>query len=903
MSPDSSESTPHDIYRLPTNVKPSHYDVTFWTDLESLEFGGLVAVDLDIREDTSAIVLNCANDLKLGDASVQCADQLQSAQIVADKELGRATLNFIATLPAGSKAQVKIAYSATLRGSMNGYYKSAWQRNGKTEYYGLTQFQPTDARAAVPCWDEPQLKATWTITMISRAETVNISNMAAESEVAYDPTSAPKSDGSLGTLLATLPKKDARWKITKFQETPPISSYLVAFANGPFAHLETKVVMPLSGRTVALRVYATPDIVHQGEFCLEVTAKVLPLYETIFDIEYPLPKLDVLAANDFDMGAMENWGLITGRTAVFLMDPKKADIASRKAIAGTQSHEVAHMWFGNITTMAWWDNLYLNEGFATLMGDIVLSTLFPEWESTSAFVATHVTRAMTLDAKRSSHPIEVECPDANFINQIFDGLSYSKAASVLRMLSEYIGEERFLEGVTLYLKKHLYGNTVTRDLWDGISAASGEVIVHLMNNWITKIGFPLITVTETSTGIHVRQDRYLDNGTPTADENETIWNVPLVILTVDGNGRVHVDKTAILEQREKTIALDTSRTFKLNAGTTSLYRVSYIPERLEKIATEAAKEDSVFSLSDRIGLLYDVSELSKAGLTQVSSLLTLFDIWRNETNYLVWASMLSSFGEIAAAFEENTEISAGLRAFIRNLFGPLVQRLGYEFPEGESVDIVQLRKTAILGAVVGRDEGVTQELRSRFTDYIKTGDKTRIPSDLKKPIFTTAARYGGREEFDALLKIIEDPVNAADRSAAIRAIGSTEDSSLLDELFSYTLTKARDQDVVHFCLGLEANPLARPLLVPFFTNNYEGFRKRFATNSMLKYLVTTCFRGLSTQQAHDDAQEFFKDKDITRYSMALAQALETVRTRIAYIERSHEDLFHWLTKWEERSKL
>ncbi|KAJ7824168.1 leucyl aminopeptidase [Mycena olivaceomarginata] len=707
MSPD-----PHDRYRIPTNIRPSHYDVTFWTDLESLEFGGHVAVDLDILWESAEHLVNDKNF-----SSVQCAalegDQLQSAQIVADKELGRATLNFI----------VKIAYSATLRGSMNGYYKSAWQRNGKTEYYALTQFQPTDARAAVPCWDEPQLKATWTITMISRAETVNISNMAAESEVAYDPTSAPKSDAGLATLLSTLLKKDVQWKLTKFQETLPISSYLVAFANGPFAHLETKVVMPLSGRTVPLRVYATPDIVHQGEFCLEVTAKVLPLYETIFDIEYPLPKLDVLAANDFDMGAMEvvNWGLITGRAAVFLMDPKKADIASRKAIAGTQSHEVAHI-------------------------------LFPEWESTSAFVATHVTRAMTLDAKRSSHPIEVECPDANFINQCF-------------ACSQYIGEERFLEGVTLYLKKHLYGTPLLAIFGTAYQLLLvGEDIVRLMNNWITKTGFPLITITETSTGIHVRQDRYLDNGTPTADENETIWNVPLVILTVDGNGRVHVDKTAILEQREKTIALDTSRTFKLNAGTTN--RVSYTPERLEKIATETAKEDSVFSLSDRIGLLYDVSELSKASLTQVSSLLTLFDIWRNETNYLIWASMLSSFGEIAAAFEGNTEISAGLRAFIRTLFGPLVQRLGYEFPEGESVDIVQLRKTAILGAVVGRDESATQELRSHFTDYIKTGDKTRIPSDLKKSIFTTAARYGGREEFDAPLKIIEDPVNAADRSAA-----------------------------------------------------------------------------------------------------------------------------------------
>ncbi|KAF7361545.1 Aminopeptidase 1 [Mycena sanguinolenta] len=877
MALDPSKPISQDKYRLPTNVKPTHYDLTFWTDLESLEFGGFVTVDLEILEEVSAIVLNCSDDLKLGDASVRCitldVHELQSARIVADKELNRATLNFNTALPAGSKAQVKISYTAMLRGSMNGYYKSAWQRDGKTEYYALTQFQPTDARAAVPCWDEPQLKATWTITMISRAETVNLSNMPAESEAPYDPSSA------FGTLLSTLPKKDAQWKITN-------------------------VVMPLSGRTIPLRVYATPDIINQGQFCLDVKAKVLPLYEKIFDIEYPLPKLDTLAANDFDMGAMENWGLITGRTSAFMTDTTKVDIAQRKWVAGTTSHEVAHMWFGNITTMEWWDYLYLNEGFATLMGEsVVLGKVFPEWKVDASFVASHVHTAMLLDAQLSSHPIEVECPDANFINQIFDGLSYSKAAAVLRMLSEYIGEERFLKGVSLYLKEHLYGTSVTLDLWNAISTASGEDIAQLMDNWITKIGFPLITVTETPNGIHVRQDRYLANGAPTEDENQTIWNVPLAILSVDADGLVHVDKNALLGEREKTFVIDTSRTFKLNAGTIGTYRVSYTPERLSKIATEAAKPDSVFALSDRIGLLFDVSELLKAGLTQVSSLLTLIDTWRNESSDLVWRSMLNSLKGITNPFESHPKILTPLHAFIRTLFVPLVQRLGYEFPAGESVDVVQLRKNAILGALEGQDESVTQELLSRFTDYMKTGDSSRMPPDIKSPIFVTAARYGGREHFEALLKIIDNPANPADKDVAIRAIGSVEDLDLMKELFEYIRTKARDQDVIIFFLGLEINPLARQSLVSFFKENYEAFSKRFATNSMLKYLVTTCFRGLSTQEAHDDVEAFFKGKDTTRYSMALAQALETIRTRIAYIERSRDDLSSWLKQWEERFKL
>ncbi|KAJ7666625.1 leucyl aminopeptidase [Mycena polygramma] len=903
--PLEASAVEQDKYRLPTNVKPAHYDLTFWTDLKALEFGGFITIELDVLEKTSAIVLNCSDDINVETASVHCAsldvNQSQSTDI-ASQESGRLTLTFLVALPTGSKAKLEIHYNAKLRASLNGYYKSAWKNDGKTEYYALTQFEPTDARAAFPCYDEPGLKATWTITMISRSETVNISNMPAESDVVYDASSATL-NGNLATLLSRL-SKDVQWKITKFQKTPSMSSYLVAFANGPFAHLETKIVMPLSGKTVPLRVYTTPDMIHQAGFCLDVTAKVLPLYEKIFDIEYPLPKLDTLAVNDFDLGAMENWGLITGRANCFLIDADKGDIASRQWIASVQSHEVAHMWFGNITTMEWWDYLYLNEGFATLMGEaIVLGEVFPEWEVNSKFVSRHLNRALILDAKQSSHPVEVKCPDANFINQIFDGLSYSKAASVLRMLSHYIGEEQFLKGVSLYLKEHLYGNTVTSDLWDGISAATGKDITRIMNNWIVKIGFPLITVTETPNGIHVRQDRYLSSGPPEADDNETIWNVPLGILTVNEDGTVYVDNTAILEEREKTLAIDINKPFKLNAGTTGLYRVLYTSERLSKIATEAAKEDSVFSLSDRIGLIYDVSQLAKAGLTKLSSLLTLVDIWRNETNHLVWGSILTGLSGALSAFEHDFQIDANLRAFIRTLFVPLVQRLGYDDTEGESVDIIQLRKTAIRGASEGRDESIVRELRSRFADYMKTGNDTKLPSNIKPTIFATVARFGGREEFEALVDIIENSNVPADKPEAIHAIGCTQDLSLVDKVFSYILTKVRDQDVPTFFLGLESNPISRPLLAQFFKDNYETFSQRFAANSMLKNLVSASFRSLATQEDHDAIVAFFKDKDTTRFNMALAQALETIRDRIAYIERSHDDLSDWLIKWEQRSNL
>ncbi|KAJ6513872.1 leucyl aminopeptidase [Mycena vitilis] len=895
-----------DKYRLPLKVRPRHYDVTVSTDLETFKFGGFVNISLDILEETSTIELN-SNDLDLGPASISCdasqSVETQSGQTV-DKEQQRVTFAFPSALPAGSKAELKVSFNGILRTSMTGYYLSTWEQDGQKKHYALTQFEPTDARTAFPCFDEPLLKATFAINMVSHADTVNLSNMPAISEEIHEPTKASDGTSHLSKMLASLPSEH-KWKITRFQTTPPMSSYIVAFANGPFVYREQKVVMPLSGKTVPLRIYSTPDVIHQADFALDVAARVLPIYETVFDVEYPLPKLDTLVASDFDAGAMENWGLITGRTTALLLDPAKADINAKKNVAVTQSHEVAHMWFGNITTMRWWDNLYLNEGFATLMGEvIILGKIFPEWKANSEFISDHLQSALALDAKLSSHPIEVECPDANHINQIFDALSYSKAASVLRMLCDFVGEEKFLKGVSLYLKKNLYGNTVTNDLFEGISTAAGVDTVRIMDNWIKQQGFPVITVTENPNGIRVRQDRFLETGQVDPKENEIIWNVPLSILTTDSNGQAKTDKTAILEEREKDITLDTSGVFKLNAGTVGVYRVLYTPERLAKIAAEASKENSIFTLDDRMGILYDVMALSKAGLAKLSDTLTVIDLWSNEKEYLVWASVSESLSSLVSTFSESLENIEILRAFIRSLVVPIVKRLGYEYSADEPTEVTLLRTLAISSAAgSGKDQGVIGELKSRFAHYMETGDDSKIPADLQTSIFVAAVKYGGSAEYEAVTKIQEKPKTPTARLSAIYAMSASQDPAILDQTFSYILAKSRDQDIVYFFRGLQANVHARQRLAVFFKDNYDTLMKRFEGNFTIKSLVSCSFGALSTRKDYESTVEFFEGKDTSKYNQSLAQALETIRTRIAYIERSSGDLNEWLLKWEKRSKL
>ncbi|KAH7930860.1 hypothetical protein BV22DRAFT_1101563 [Leucogyrophana mollusca] len=872
-----SPETITDKFRLPLDVSPTHYDLTVKTDLDNHTFRGLVKIDLDVKKETSSIVFNTAA-LELGDASIY-SDTLKinqadgSRSIDAEAEWG--ILHFPTALPAGSKAKLSIEFSGELTGAMMGYYKSSFEHEGKKKYYALTQFEPTAARRAFPCWDEPLLKATFAVTMISRSDTVNISNMPEISEQLYQPEAIKTKDASLAKLFSSLAidgqATDAQWKITRYMETPPMSTYLVAYANGRFAHLESSYKSPLSGK---------------AQYALDVKAKVLPLYEEIFDIEYPLPKLDTLVAHDFDAGAMENWGLITGRTSAFLLDPARADMAAKKRVTVFQGHEVAHMWFGDITTMEWWDYL-----------------IYPEWKVDSEFISDHLNDALDLDAKESSHPVEVHCPDANQINQIFDSLSYAKAASVLRMLSNYVGQEKFLRGVSLYLKKHLYGNSTTKDLWAGIEESTKIDVPKIMENWITKIGFPLLTVTESEGAINVRQDRFLETGPAADKDNETIWTIPLSLLTADGD-KATIDREVILDSREKTFKLDTSSPFKLNAGTYGVYRVLYSDERFAKIAAEAAKGDSVFSLNDRIGLVYDVMTLSKAGFTKVSTALTVVDIFREEKEYLVWSSIARNLATLVSTWWENQDVVDNLNNLRQALFAPVVQRLGYGYSPSESSDITQLRTQAIGQAAAAGDVAVVDELKSRFAYYMATGDNSNIPADLLRVTMITAVKYGGRAEYEFVKKLYETPTTPPSAGiSAMIAMAASRDPACIEDTFSYMLSSVRNQDLIYFFGGLQSNPLTRRSSAQFFMNNYDDIYKRYEGNFSLKDVIATCFEHLTAEGDYDKTVEFFKDKDTSKYNLALSQTLDSIRSSSGWLKRSTADITYWLEEWSKRPKL
>ncbi|CAG8500743.1 10650_t:CDS:10, partial [Ambispora leptoticha] len=628
---------------LPTTVKPFHYDVTLTPNLKDFTFKGSEAIHLNINNNTKQITLN------VHQIEVQVAklDSTDASDIIYDNEKQTVTFTFPSEVQAGTSAVLHIDFTGILNDKMCGFYRSSYtDAAGNQKYLATTQFEPTDARRAFPCWDEPAIKATFDITLIVPSDLVALSNMNVVSEKPVENN-----------------KKEV-----KFAKTPIMSTYLVAFIVGDLAYIEKYTSGEHNKEKVLIRVYAINGSENQGEFALDVATKTLEHYSRIFKIPYPLPKLDMVAIPDFEAGAMENWGLVTYRTAAILFDPKASDARFMQKVAYTVAHELAHQWFGNLVTMEWWDHLWLNEGFATWVGYLAIDEIFPDWDIWTQFVVEGFQQGLKLDSLRSSHPIEVPVNDPSEIHQIFDAISYFKGASVIRMLSSYLGVEVLLAGVRRYLNAHLYGNASTDDLWENLSQESGHDVGNFMTGWTRKVGYPVLNVTEPRPHtIHVKQTRFLSTGDVTAEDDNHIWWIPLGINT--GKSTPANIKSQVLTAKEADLTLPETGGdfFKLNTYEVGVFRVNYTPERLKKLG-KSVKNGELANTSDRVGVVADAGALAVSGYGKTSGLLSLVNEFENEDNYIVWVEINTRIADIVSVwFEQPDPIYQGLLAFRRKL--------------------------------------------------------------------------------------------------------------------------------------------------------------------------------------------------------------------------------------------
>ncbi|KAK2608577.1 Aminopeptidase 2 mitochondrial [Conoideocrella luteorostrata] len=855
---------------LPVNVIPRHYHVTLEPDFNKFTFDGTVVIDLDVVEDSTSVSLHTL-ELELHSSKISANGQTISStpKISYHEPTQVSKFEFESTLAKRSQAQIEIKFTGQLNDKMAGFYRSTFKReDGSEGVLACSQMEPTDCRRAFPCFDEPALKAKFTATLISDKNLTCLSNMdvAKETEVQSTITGTTR-------------------KAVHFNTSPLMSTYLVAFVIG-----ELNVVESTDFR-VPVRVYAPPgqDIEH-GRFSLNLAVRTLEFYEKVFGIEFPLPKMDQVAIPDFAQGAMENWGLVTYRVVDLLLDEKTSGAATKERVAEVVQHELAHQWFGNLVTMDWWEGLWLNEGFATWTSWYSANIFYPEWKVWENYVTDNLQSALSLDSLRSSHPIEVPVKRADEINQIFDAISYSKGSCVLRMVSTYLGEDVFLEGVRQYLKKHAYGNTQTEDLWACLSAVSGKPVQEVMNAWTKEVGYPVLTVTENEADstIHVKQNRFLRTGDAKPEDDTVLYPVFLGLRTKDG-----VDGQTALTEREKNFKVPSTEFFKLNANHTGIFRTSYSPARLEKLGQDA--KDGLLSVEDRAGMIADAGALATSGYQKTSGVLNLLKGLDSENEFVVWTEIIARLGAISSAwvFEEEA-VTEGLRAFQRDLLSPKAHKMGWQFSENDGHVEQQFKAMLFESAGLSGDEKIMDASRDMFARFM-AGDKSAIHPNIRKSVFSIVLKYGGAEEYDKILDFYRSSTSGDEKNTALRCLGRAKDPNLIKKSLSLMFTSdVRDQDVYMPVVGLRTHPEGIRALYEYLENNWALMYERLPPSlPMLGTMVNIMTSGFTSQEQLERVEKFFDNKNNNGYDQSLAQSRDAIRSKISWLGRDREDVAAW----------
>ncbi|KAI1388603.1 peptidase family M1-domain-containing protein [Hypoxylon trugodes] len=873
---------------LPSTVTPSHYDLSISSlNFKDWSYQGSVAIDVSIAEPVKEIVINSI-ELKLLTAKVT-VNYTKASQIIEtttfnyDEKKQRATLVFADEVPASQKATLQITFQGIMNNHMEGFYRSKYKpvvpaaasvpRDDTFHYMLSTQFEACDARRAFPCFDEPRLKATFDFKIEIPEDQVALSNM-------------PVKD--------TTKSRDGFVNVS-FEQTPVMSTYLLAWAVGDFEYVEAYTERRYNGKQIPVRVYTTRGLKEQGRFALEHAPKTIDLFSESFGIDYPLPKSDLLAVHEFTHGAMENWGLVTYRTTAVLFDEKTSDARYKNRVAYVVAHELAHQWFGNLVTMDWWDELWLNESFATWAGWYAVNEFHPDWQVWAQFVNEGMEMAFKLDGMRASHPVHVPVKDALDVNQIFDHISYLKGCSTLRMLVSQLGEKTFLQGVGTYLRKHAYGNAKTEYLWEALSEASGTDVNGLMSNWIEKIGHPLVTVAEEPGQISIKQNRYLSTGDVKPEEDQTVWWVP---ISLQGKvGQQDIQRLALTEKSTTIRDID-DEFYKINSNATGFYRTNYPPARLAKLSTQLDR----LSNEDKISIIGSAADLAFSGYGTTPALLSFLEGFREETNHLVWAQVLDSIGLVKTIFGDDDAIKRGLEKFSLKLLSDAVKKIGWDFPEGEDYLTGLLRKRLLLSAAANGHPEVIEKAKSLFNSWADKG--TPLHPNLRTVAYRTAIKTDPARTVPILKKEWYTGASIDGREVCLASLGHVRDLELITKSilpFNCDLSppappseSVPSGDMHTLGSALSTNSVARPIQWKYIQENWEKLTTKMANPVVLDRFVKLTLQRFTDTKYIAEIDAFFKDKDTSAFDRTLEQVKDAIRGRAAYRERDAENIKEWL---------
>ncbi|KAJ2699403.1 hypothetical protein FB645_005343 [Coemansia sp. IMI 203386] len=864
---------------LPTWITPVHYDIYLRPEIDTGIVSGSVCIDAEVTHSTSTIVMH-AKDVDIEGIRLYVGDKfIGDLHDTINYDSAMETVSVCVAqrqLTKGDRIKLLINYQARISDSMYGLYRSKYlDRQGDQASMLVTQFQAKCARMVFPCWDEPGYKAEFSLQLTVPRSHTALSNMP-----------VLKTEDLPGDMLKTV----------YFQRSPRMSTYLLALVSGELDYVEGTA----SDCAVVVRVYTAPSDNDKVEFSLETAVRVLDLLGKMFSIPYPLPKLDLVAVPELEAGGMENWGLVLFRT-VRLFITKQTSLWIRQKAVYVIAHELSHQWFGNLVTMRWWDDLWLNEGFATWIGIYVTDLLYPEWKRWDHFAIEDRQAALSADSLRSSHPIQVTIKGSADIDQVFDSITYYKGCALIRMLSEHLGIDSFMTGVRLYLERHQFASATTGDLWNALETTTGESVRQLMESWTKMVGYPVITVDDCfeEGRLRLTQSRYLHSGQPTDEEDRVVWWVPLAMISSETGGKV-VHKT--LQTRNACVEIPGGSDVawvKLNAANAGLYRVCYSAEALSRLAGAVARGE--LGTVDVVGILNDMVALVVSGYMRTSVLLDMIGSFGSVGEYVVW-QIIGVFleGMYLTWADHEQDMRANIKSLSRSLFGPKAASLGWTHRADDSPLVARLRAISIPRAAWAGEPSVIEQACQLFLDFYNNPDAKPFQHDFTASVFEIAVRNGPPENHSRVREMYENSqrwrLSEDHRMAALGAMSCSRDKQVMWDTLEYAMTdKVLPQDL-NIVIGfmVTSDHRSKHVLWKWFCENYQRVVNRLGEcSALLGHVVGTVINDFATKEMAQAVESWFADKRTMAFDRTLPQSLEFIRVRAAWYARDCDDVRRW----------
>ena len=823
--------------KLSKTVIPVHYAIELAPDLESLALPGVEVIDIEVREPTARLTLNAINTTF---SSATLDDDAQRADVTLDAAAETATLDFPQPLAAGAH-RLRIGFTAKINKFGIGLFSVDYPTDRGMKRLLSSKLEPADARRIFPCWDEPAFKATFALDVTVPRNFLAVGNMP----VTHEEPVAPN------------------LKRVSFAPTPKMSSYLFVFTTGELERITAEA----NGVTVG--VVTTAGKSGQGRFALDNAVKLLAWFNDYFGVKYPLPKLDLIAVPGGFAGAMENWGGITFFESRLLFDPATNSDTARRGIFSVLAHEMAHQWFGDLVTMGWWDNLWLNEGFASWMQEKAAAQFYPQWKTwLNGYGQKQF--AMALDARRTSHPVQQPVADQSEAMTAFDGITYNKGQALIRMLESYLGETAFRDGIRKYMAAHAYGNTTTADLWQALESAAGKKVTGIAASFTEQDGVPLIVAEIDCNGdaqrMSLRQDRFVIAPAGAAALPPRRWQIPVAVGPLRATQPVDV---LLLDGAAEIAAGACGEPTKINLGDIGYYRVEYGP----RARAALVKSLAAMTVEDRLNLLADSWALMQAGRAAPPSYFTLIEEIGTADHRAVWDQVIGSLTRLNRLALNRPERPA-LQAYGRAKLRPLFDRLGWDGSGAGDDDDTLLRASLISALGELGDEAILAEAKRRFAGFLQSPES--LPNALRDSVAHLIGISADRASYDTLLALARKSTMTNERLRYYDAAASARDPALARATLALTVTDELPNTIVGGVINAVAYSGEQPELAwDFVQKNFDAlaakqgptFRDFFIANFMTNF----------SDEAHAAELKAFAPAQATSGGRVMtARALETI---------------------------